>query len=229
MLTPPRPLGSNTVLDERFWSKVNKDADNGCWEWTAGKFKDRGGYGKYRMDSGAGYAHRLAYEDEHGPIPDGLLIRHLCDNPPCVNPQHLLLGTSQDNSNDKLSRWRHRYGESHQSAKLTDADVKEMRRLYTETQMLCTDIASRFNVTGRTVSSIVNGQGWNHLPYTPTATPRPKSRTALSTDVAVEILRRHKAEGISGRQLARLYGAAPRTVHSLLSGRTYKFIDREKI
>ena len=95
-----------TGIDARFWSKVVK-AD-GCWEWTA--YRDPLGYGRLNVDGVPVLAHRLAYELEHGAIPDGMCILHRCDNPPCVNPDHLWLGTQADNSLDMASkgRWRNR-------------------------------------------------------------------------------------------------------------------------
>lgn len=74
--------------EERFWLKVNKDAPNGCWEWTGYRCSNNYGYWKQR-DSKIILPHRFAYEQLVGPIPDGLVLDHLCRNPPCVNPEHL--------------------------------------------------------------------------------------------------------------------------------------------
>ena len=88
---------------ERFWSKVLK-VEGGCWEWQAGKFTT--GYGQFGLDKKQRTAHRVSYELANGPIPDGLLVRHACDNPGCVNPAHLLLGTHKDNTWDMILRGR---------------------------------------------------------------------------------------------------------------------------
>lgn len=74
-------------LAERFWSKVDKDGPNGCWEWTAWRYVN--GYGGIRIDGKIRRAHRVAYEWINGPIPDGLFLDHLCRNRACVNPDHL--------------------------------------------------------------------------------------------------------------------------------------------
>lgn len=93
---------------ERFWSKVKKTET--CWVWTAGTFKYRNGYGQFRVRRGdpPAYAHRFAWELVNGPIPQGLHVLHRCDNPPCVNPAHLFLGTQIDNYRDMVSKGRSR-------------------------------------------------------------------------------------------------------------------------
>jgi HNH endonuclease len=79
--------------------------DHVCWEWSGAR--DRYGYGKLRRDTVYWKAHRLAWTLEHGPIPDGMYVCHHCDNPPCVNPAHLFLGTSRDNQLDRVAKGRH--------------------------------------------------------------------------------------------------------------------------
>jgi hypothetical protein len=96
---------------ERFWAKVQKG--DGCWLWTGGKF--RRGYGAFKRRGPDGRfqqqkAHRVSYEWLVGPVPDGLCVLHTCDNPPCVNPAHLFLGTNLDNSEDRRVKGRSRNG-----------------------------------------------------------------------------------------------------------------------
>jgi hypothetical protein len=87
---------------DRFWSRVDKGA--GCWEWTGGKSD---GYGQLCDEYGRKVrAHRYSYTIHHGPIPSGRVVRHTCDNPGCVNPSHLLLGTQLDNAADRDVRGR---------------------------------------------------------------------------------------------------------------------------
>lgn len=99
--------------EDRFWAKVDMRGPDECWLWTASRFTDRYGYGKFNAgtrqdETNVVYAHRFAYALMHGPIPDGMQVLHSCDAPPCVNPQHLRLGTPRENTDDKMRRGRYR-------------------------------------------------------------------------------------------------------------------------
>ena len=97
---------------ERFWSKVAKG--DGCWEWMAAR--DRKGYGMFQVGVGkTARAPRFAWELAHGPIPAGLHVLHRCDNPSCVRPDHLFLGTAADNNADKVAKGRQARGDRHPS------------------------------------------------------------------------------------------------------------------
>lgn len=85
----------------RFWARVVEQS-SGCWEWSGGRTKD--GYGAMSVGGQFQYTHRLAYELAVGPIPDGMLIMHACDNPPCCNPAHLSVGTISDNTREAIAR-----------------------------------------------------------------------------------------------------------------------------
>lgn len=91
-------------LNERFVGKIQKGGLDDCWPWLAGC--DADGYGRFKVGHWVVKAHRMAYELFKGKIPAGLQIRHSCDNPPCCNPAHLLLGTNFDNMRDKIERGR---------------------------------------------------------------------------------------------------------------------------
>lgn len=99
------PFPEEPQVKQRFWAKVNVGADTECWPWTA--YRGLAGYGQFafhrrRLEQ----AHRVAWQLTYGPIPPGLFICHRCDNPPCVNPRHLFLGTRTDNVRDMWSKGR---------------------------------------------------------------------------------------------------------------------------
>lgn len=99
-----RPPGqSASPLAERFWAKVDRSSD-GCWEWTGGRFDE--GYGTIRVAGRSLKTHRVAWELVQGAIPEGLCVCHRCDNPPCCRPDHLFLGTREENNRDRDEKGR---------------------------------------------------------------------------------------------------------------------------
>jgi hypothetical protein len=144
------------TLEERFWSRVAVQDPMGCWVWQGGTCE---GYGMLRTEgSVVDRAHRVSWRLTHGSIPDGLCVLHRCDNPPCVNPAHLFLGTRADNNEDKKRKGRSArvHGEANPNAKLSDEDVAEIRRLRDEgrTQQA---IADQFGITQVWVSQLTRG------------------------------------------------------------------------
>jgi len=93
-------------LHERFEASFTRGAADECWEWT--KARHKAGYGAIGANGRRAYGHRVSYELNVGPIPPGMCVLHRCDNPPCVNPSHLFLGTLRDNTQDMLRKGRHR-------------------------------------------------------------------------------------------------------------------------
>ena len=96
---------------KRFLEKVNKNTGSECWEWTASL--NQKGYGNFKLNGSPYLTHRVSYEIHKGAIPKGLVVRHQCDNPKCVNPAHLELGSQKDNVRDRQDRGRQAKGFSH--------------------------------------------------------------------------------------------------------------------
>ena len=144
---------------DRFWKKVDTSGD--CWEWTAAK--DPAGYGRFAINGENGRAHRISWELSVGPIPTKMCICHACDNPGCVNPDHLFLGTYSDNMKDMWGKGRHtvvvQAGRKNNNAKLADEDVRLIRKMRGPQR----EIAKQFGISQATVSLIKTGKAWRHL------------------------------------------------------------------
>lgn len=149
--------------EKDFWMLVDRRESDACWLWH-GDINDSG-YGKFRYKSKYVYAHRLAYEFTNGIIPDGLIICHKCDNPACINPNHLFLGTYFDNSQDMIAKGRQRkaLGSDSGRAKLTDAQVVEIRKRYAAGGIRQRELASEYDVAKDTIWYLINRKTWRHI------------------------------------------------------------------
>ena len=157
-------------IADRFWEKVNKDGpiirpDLGpCWIWTAATAS---GYGIFGNGTHTGHlqAHAFSWELHYGPR-NWLWVLHRCDNPPCVNPAHLFLGTHADNMRDMAAKGRHgaKPGIARYNPKLTAEDVMEIRRRSAETAVSRKALAIEYGVAAGYISVIVHGGKWKHLP-----------------------------------------------------------------
>lgn len=162
-------LGRLAQTVDRFWSKVNKDGPipphnptlGPCWPWTA---LTRGhGYGKYDVGGKAVIAHRYSYELAHGPIGAGVLLRHDCDTPACVNPAHLTPGTTQDNIADKVTRGRVQSGTTCYNAKLDEAAVRDIRQRHAEGSATKLGLARQYGVSRWLIGLVLQRKSWAHI------------------------------------------------------------------
>jgi len=145
------------TIEERFWDKVALSGRGGCWEWAG--WTNLRGYGQMAISGHIVLAHRLSFEMCNGRIPSGLCVLHKCDNPPCVNPEHLFLGTRADNVADKKAKGRcSRLGRR----KLRPEDVFAVRSLL-ESGLTLEKIASIFGVQKACIHKIKAGKTWGHL------------------------------------------------------------------
>ena len=152
-------------LSDRFWRFVEKT--DGCWLWQGGN--DGGdGYGRIRRGSKSIGSHRASWIIHFGEIPDGFEICHKCDNPPCVRPDHLFLGSASDNQSDSWAKGRRKppnnQGSLHGMSKLTEEQVKDIRNSYIPRQIGCRQaIARRLGISVGTVNAIIWRQRWTHI------------------------------------------------------------------
>lgn len=166
-------MAKRRSAEDRFWEKVEKT--DGCWNFSA----NRKGKGYFRLGlPGERHvsAHRFSYEIAFGPIPDGLWVLHHCDNPKCVRPDHLFLGTAKDNTQDALNKgrmatgernWSKRHpelirrGEAQSNAKLTADDARAI--FAQKGKKSQKDLAAEYHVSPSKVSHIWTGRAWRHV------------------------------------------------------------------
>ncbi len=147
----------------RFWRLVDKSTPDECWLWKG--VKNHKGYGMFRWRTGVNLvgAHRASWRIAHGEWPGNLHVLHSCNNRACVNPAHLRLGTNLENMQDRTRSGRTVCGEASQKARLSEAQVLEIIRLYGSRKHTQSELGRLFGVGRTTVGYIVRGESWKHL------------------------------------------------------------------
>lgn len=153
---------------KRFWDKVDlfgpiHPIHGQCWSWMGRINED--GYGKFDVDDTEVGAHRFLWETCFGQLPVGINVLHRCDNPSCVNLDHLFTGDQNENNQDKCRKGRQPLGEDTGSAKLSDVDVIEIRKRYVSGCRVngAHQLARQFNVHVSTIGAIVSRRTWTHI------------------------------------------------------------------
>ena len=157
--TGPKPI----PVETRFWRFVSKGSDDDCWMWTGNKLPS--GYGLIGVNKRTKYAHRLSYEIAKGPIPDGLIVMHHCDNPSCVNPAHLSVGTYADNNADMMRKGRHKVvslrGERHPLNIFTELTAQRLKIV--SGAIGYWKLAKMIGKPISATQGVMNGKNWAHL------------------------------------------------------------------
>ena len=175
-----RMIAITDALTARFWSHVNIQEEDECWEWM--RHKDNGGYGVFRICKDGKKmlykAHRVSWMLRYGEIPEGdgyhgVCVSHHCNNPSCVNPKHLKLGTQKENIQDRVNQGRNGClrgipnpkvsGINAGLHKLTDSEVIEMREKWAVGNITQQQLADKYGVSNQTVSQIVNRKMWKYI------------------------------------------------------------------
>lgn len=147
---PPQGLNAEERLRWRGWDIT----ESGCWESRG--FKDKDGYTFLSIDGKRKRSHRLAYEIWNGVIPEGMMVLHACDNPPCVNPEHLSVGTHEDNMQERQDRDR-------SGSILNQQKVREIRHLRATTNLTIQQIADRYNIGHPCAVAVIYRRSWKHV------------------------------------------------------------------
>ena len=150
-------------LSERFWPKVEMIPFHDCWEWIGATNKD--GYGQLILENRKhASAHRVSWEMANGTdIPEGMFICHACDNPPCVNPKHLFVGSHADNMEDMALKGRCNVGISNRNARLSEREVIAIRKAYADGGITQKELGAKFGLGAPHVCRIINRKRWVRL------------------------------------------------------------------
>lgn len=146
---------------EHFYSFVKPAGRNDCWQFQG--YIEGTGYGRLKVAGKRRMAHRVSFEIHHGNITPGMMICHRCDNPSCVNPNHLFQGSSRDNKLDCTSKRRHAFGSKSPNAVLTEEQVREIRGDHKAGKISYREAARKYGVSFGLIGHILRGRAWNYL------------------------------------------------------------------
>lgn len=158
--TMPKRLHGGIPANARFWYQVEQTPT--CWLWK-GSLKGQKGYGAIKVKDKKIAAHRFSWQLRYGlEIPKGYFLCHTCDNPQCVNPEHLFLGTPKDNSQDAISKNRMAIGSKNANARLNEEMVISIRKRFDDGETY-SSLAKEFGVTWAAIKGIVVRTSWRHI------------------------------------------------------------------
>lgn len=223
----------STPFSERFWNKVQIiDDDDSCWPWMGSR--NEGGYGICGADSPTGdrVASRVAWILTFGPVPDGLYVLHHCDYRPCCRPSHLWLGTYLDNARDREAKGQRvnfkapvMPGEAHPLARLTDDDVRAIRRGRAE-GVPALVLAERYGVNRPTIYNIEAGRRWQHvLDDVPLPIGTGSRRDKLTEDAVCAIRAAYASGTATQEAIAKRFGISRASVSLVVHRHTWQHVE----
>lgn len=232
---PQRPGLHSLSTEERFYLYVDKREVERCWNWLG--WKDKDGYGKFRVDSSHSVpAHRFAWEVANNQsVPHGLVVRHLCNNPSCCNSRHLAIGTQADNRQDCISAKRHAYGETHPKSKLNELQVSRIKGLANK-RVPTRELAKHFNVSKHCINSILSGYNWKNVEpmeiepselsqFDNSLMPKGDScSNSKLTEAQVLQIKQMLKTTMSQREIGEKFGVRRGTICSIKIGKTWKHV-----
>lgn len=160
----PQTVKLSPLNIEIFWKKSGKRGPDECWNWNGGTMGEMG-YGRISVGDKSRKAHRISWVIHYGQIPEGRSVLHRCDNPLCVNPAHLFLGTHDDNMADKVSKNRQarNKGESAGGVKFTEEKILEIRKLHSTLGIQQKELAKMLGINKGTLNNIILRKTWRHI------------------------------------------------------------------
>lgn len=213
---------------DKFWNKVDIKGEDECWEWLGNL--DMGGYGKFYIigpNNTALMAHRVSYFLNFGEIPDGMIIMHfICDNPKCVNPKHLKLGTQRENVEDCVNKGRRspQDKDNNNRAILSEKKVIEIKRLFETGQYSLSQLSKIFGVAHTTISYLLKGKSWKGVGGEVSIPINRLPNHTLIEEEVVEIKKLLQEGILSGKEISELFNTTETNISCIKRGVSWKNI-----
>lgn len=200
-------------MEKRFLESIDKKGENECWEYKAGK--NQQGYGQLWYDDKNMRAHIVAYMLAYGEIPNGMCVLHHCDRPSCCNPNHLFLGTQQDNVKDMLNKGRGKY--------LANYDIAEdIRNIYNIGGITQKELSNEFGISQGEINCILQNKQWKDKEYKIGNKHLENLRTAKLTWEKVNEIRQRGNKGEKASKLAKEFDVSFSTINRILKNKIWK-------